>query len=861
MQQIPIRCPFCDSPCRPIARYCGQCGAALVTLSAAVTPTDRDAGAGDLPLAPGHQLTPRYRIERKLGQGGFGETYLARDESLDRPCVVKRLRLRPGGDGERRQRYIEAFDREARMLARLNDPGQRNIPDIYEYLPEQLCLVMKYVDGASLADRLRAQGPIGLSEALRYARDVCAALVYMHSRAAAPVLHRDVKPANILVDSQGRVWLIDFGLAYLASAIGDLRDSFASAGTQGYTPIEQLRGQAVPRSDIYALAATLYALLAGGPPPLSPAGEHDPGALRARLESLAPELPPQMLALLLRALDPAPSARPDADELFAALDALIALRDLPAPARPEPPPAPRDLVGREQDLAAYARRLRAAQRALIIGPAGVGKTALAAALAHGWGDPAHVFWRSLHTGDGPGDLIWELAGFLARLGLGGPWRLLHGAHGGEPPAPQVVLDYLLQALRGAGCLIVLDDLHLAEAADGFAALVGRLAASDDLSLLITSRQWPTALRQEGGPTMLSGLSLADSSALLAQLGLALDAATIARLHALTEGNPQLLLLAAEALRLAPSPERLLDHLTEVEHIETYLLGLVEDQLAPAERRVMDALSALLGHPASRAALQALLEDVQLRPILSELGRRQLLIVSGSGPERAYRQHALLQTFFYEQIPPAARRGLHARAAAHYAQGAGDWLLAARHALLAGEQGRAAAMIAEHGAAIIGRGQARALLALLDEIDPSALDSAGRAALWLAEGDAATPLRERGRASAAYGHAWAALEGQPAIAAQRAGLVRVCLGMGELLENESPDQSLIWLRRGLALADADDGAGRGRLHIGIGTALLGMSDWAGAEQSLTQALGLLPESDGERRAWALIALSAVAGGQG
>jgi ATP/maltotriose-dependent transcriptional regulator MalT/tRNA A-37 threonylcarbamoyl transferase component Bud32 len=813
---------------------------------------------------PGSQLTPRYQIARKLGQGGFGETYLARDESLDRPCVIKRLRLKLGWDDNRRQRYIQAFDREARMLAQINDPGQRNIPDIYDYLPGQSCLVMKYVAGSSLADQLRARGRLGLSEALGYTRDVCAALVYMHGRGSGPVLHRDVKPANILVDSQGRVWLIDFGLAHILPTTDDPSDAFASAGTWGYAPTEQLRGQAVPRSDVYALVATLYALLSGGPPPLHTFANHDPGPLRASLGALAPELPPQMLALLLRALAPAPAARPDAAELLAALDALIALRDLPAPAAAEPLPVQRELVGRAPDLAAYAGQLRDAHLALIVGPAGVGKTALASALASGWGDPARVFWRSLHPGDGPGDLLWELAGFLARLGVGGPWRLLHGARGGESPAPQVVLDYVVQAMRGMGCLLVLDDQHLAEASEGFSALVVRLVAtarSGGLSLLLTSRQWPAGLDHAGAGATLAGLSAAAAAALLAQLGLALDSATAARLHAITEGNPQLMLLASDALRHTATPERLLDHLTEVDHIEAYLLGLVENQLDPAERRVMDALAVLLGYPARRAALQILIDDLQLRPILSELSRRQLLIMSGGGPERAYRQHALLQTFFYEQVPPANRRLLHARAATYYERHEGDWLLAARHALLADEHARGAALLADHAEAIIGRGQARALLALLDEIDQRALDGAGRVALWLAEGDTATPLRERERAAHAYSRAWESLERQPVTAARRAGLMRVCLGMGGLLEHENPDVALGWLRRGMAMAEADDTSAQARLQIGVGTALLGLSDWAGAALSLTRGLDLLPDAEGEWRAWALIALSAVAGSQG
>lgn len=158
------------------------------------------------------QLGMRYRVERLLGRGGFGDVYLAHDQQLDRPCVVKRLRLDPSWDHATREQIVQSFVREARLLVTLNSPGHPHIPEIYQYLAPQQCVVIKYIEGQSLAQQLVASNtPFDEQDALGIVRDVCSALVYMHTHTPEPVLHRDIKPDNMLRDRIGRVWLIDFG--------------------------------------------------------------------------------------------------------------------------------------------------------------------------------------------------------------------------------------------------------------------------------------------------------------------------------------------------------------------------------------------------------------------------------------------------------------------------------------------------------------------------------------------------------------------------------------------------------------------------------------------------------------------------
>lgn len=152
------------------------------------------------------------------------------------------------------------------------------------------------------------------------------------------MLHRDIKPGNILVDSERRVWLIDFGLAQEVSGKG------GSEGTIGYTAPEQWRQRASPASDVYALAATWRFLLSGAPPPvLSP-------------RPLIPDLPEQLDDMIIRGMAPDPDDRPSARELLAELERLMGRQKLPALPTSRPPDGTR-MVGRKSDLAWYRAEL------------------------------------------------------------------------------------------------------------------------------------------------------------------------------------------------------------------------------------------------------------------------------------------------------------------------------------------------------------------------------------------------------------------------------------------------------------------------------------------------------------------------
>ncbi|MBX3468511.1 MAG: serine/threonine protein kinase [Planctomycetes bacterium] len=252
----------------------------------------------------------RYEVLGEVARGGFGVVLRARDPALSREVAIKLLLAGAGASDTQRRR----FEREVGALARLRHP---NIVSVHEAgsIREGPYIVMDFVDGESLDQRLARLGPLPVREALRLMETVARAIEHAHTRG---VLHRDLKPGNVLVDRTGTPLVTDFGLAREVDprlSATALSRSGASLGTPGYWPPEQAYGRLAdigPRSDVYALGATLYALLTGQPPYEAPSIVELMGRMTAPPtppSALRPEVPPALDAVVLRALAAEPAER------------------------------------------------------------------------------------------------------------------------------------------------------------------------------------------------------------------------------------------------------------------------------------------------------------------------------------------------------------------------------------------------------------------------------------------------------------------------------------------------------------------------------------------------------------------------
>ena len=204
-----------------------------------------------------------FRIEAKLGSGGMGVVYRAHDEHLARDVAVKILPEGTLGDEAARKR----FRKEALALSKLNHP---NIATVHDFDTENGVdfLVMEYVEGTTLSEKL-SNGPLPEEEATKLGGQVADALEEAHERG---VIHRDLKPGNVMVTPKGQAKVLDFGLAKLVQPVsetaltGSLTETPAAAGTLPYMAPEQLQGRQVDaRTDIYALGAVLYQMATGRP--------------------------------------------------------------------------------------------------------------------------------------------------------------------------------------------------------------------------------------------------------------------------------------------------------------------------------------------------------------------------------------------------------------------------------------------------------------------------------------------------------------------------------------------------------------------------------------------------------------------
>ncbi|MEV1012033.1 serine/threonine-protein kinase [Streptomyces sp. NPDC049881] len=272
----------------------------------------------------GQLIADRYELIRRLGRGGMGEVWAARDRVLRREVALKLLDL----DGIAHADLPRRFEREAVAAAQIVHP---NVAALYDrgLHDDVLFLVMEKVDGQTLTERLKAENPFPLTRAVAIASGICAALEAAHR---AQVIHYDIKPHNVILTDDGLVKVIDFGIAgFVQAAFTVARSSqLTPAGTPEFGAPEQfLTERGDERSDLYALGGMLFAMLAGRPPFT---GHNSIAVVRRKLDEEAPHLdafrpglPPEVTALVAELLERDPDRRPQsAQQVQQRLQALLA---------------------------------------------------------------------------------------------------------------------------------------------------------------------------------------------------------------------------------------------------------------------------------------------------------------------------------------------------------------------------------------------------------------------------------------------------------------------------------------------------------------------------------------------------------
>ena len=349
-----MRCPSCATEVPANSRFCLTCGSQIpktisendATIAMVETPVNPSAtamsgsrfrasgssAAETQRFPPGTLIASRYRVVARLGKGGMGEVFRADDLILGQTVALKFLPDTAANNPNLLTRFYD----EVRIARQVTHPNVCRVHDIGE-LQGAPYLSMQYVDGEDLGVLLRRIGRLPADKATEFSRKLCAGIAAAHAQG---VLHRDLKPGNIMIDSQGQVVITDFGLAGIAA---ELQGAEVRNGTPAYMAPEQLSGEEVSaRSDIYSLGLVMYEMFTGRAPfEANTAGE----MLRVRKESratnpttLVHDMDPAVERAIMRCLDPDPKMRPQTALAVAAalpggdpLAAALAAGETPSP--------------------------------------------------------------------------------------------------------------------------------------------------------------------------------------------------------------------------------------------------------------------------------------------------------------------------------------------------------------------------------------------------------------------------------------------------------------------------------------------------------------------------------------------------
>jgi serine/threonine protein kinase/ABC-type branched-subunit amino acid transport system substrate-binding protein len=292
-----MECPYCKYENRDGVHYCSNCGRALNTVATS-TSTSTPTSGNSRTLTVGTPLQGgRYVIKQVLGEGGMGAALLATDKRLDgKPVVIKEL-ISDNTDPLKYKEDERNFKQEVVTLAHLEHPLIPGVTDNFEE-GSRYFMVQEYVEGENLEDRMeRLKQPMKERDVLGYASEVLDVLDYL-SQQTPPIVHRDIKPANVIISTKDRrAHLVDFGIARADVARNARRKQTSALGTPGYAPPEQYQGNADPRSDLYALGATMHHLLTNRDPRDYPPFIYPP------VRTLNPQLTPEVERVIARAVN------------------------------------------------------------------------------------------------------------------------------------------------------------------------------------------------------------------------------------------------------------------------------------------------------------------------------------------------------------------------------------------------------------------------------------------------------------------------------------------------------------------------------------------------------------------------------